>query len=94
MMTPAELREIMNRQGWTQGDLARLLPMKSTRTVRYWLSGERQIRPLVAERIRSLAKDGPALRRDIHVRSTKTRPNPGRNRPKCSNEHSLRRRNL
>jgi hypothetical protein len=34
-MTPAELRKIMKDQGWTQGDLARMLPLKSTRTIRY-----------------------------------------------------------
>jgi transcriptional regulator with XRE-family HTH domain len=51
-MTPAELRRIMKQQGWTQIELARLLPLKSTRTIRYWLSGKREIRPLVAERIR------------------------------------------
>lgn len=62
-MTPAELRGIMKQQGWTQRDLASLLPLKSTRTVRYWLSGTRKIRPLVAERIRSLAADNRMLRR-------------------------------
>lgn len=56
-MKSGELREIMKRKGWTQGDLARLLPLKTTRTIRYWLSGEKEIRPLVAERIRSLAKE-------------------------------------
>jgi hypothetical protein len=56
-MTPAELRRIMKRQGWTQSDLARLLPLKSTRTNRHWLSGKRNIRPLVAERIRAMVAD-------------------------------------
>lgn len=54
-MTPAELRSIMKQKDWTQDDLARQLPLKSTRTIRYWLSGERKIRTLVAERIRSIA---------------------------------------
>lgn len=56
-MTPAELRKLMKRHGWTQGDLARLLPLKGTRSIRYWLSGEREIRPLVAARIRSLVRE-------------------------------------
>lgn len=59
-MTADELRDLMTEYGWTQRDLARLLPLltpKSTRIIRYWLSGERKIRPLVAERIRSLAAE-------------------------------------
>jgi hypothetical protein len=58
-MTPAELREIMTTCGWTQMDLARLLPLstpQSTRAIRYWLTGDRKISPLVAARIRSLAE--------------------------------------
>lgn len=55
-MTPAELRKIMKDNGWSQGDLMDLLPLKSTRTIRYWLSGERTIRPVIAERIRSLVE--------------------------------------
>lgn len=56
-MTPAELRNIGERlygSRW-QTKLARALPV-STRPIRYWLSGERQIRTLVAERIRALAE--------------------------------------
>jgi transcriptional regulator with XRE-family HTH domain len=56
-MTPSELREIMEQQGWTQGEMARLLPLKTTRTIRYWLSGKREIRPLVAARIRDLVRE-------------------------------------
>jgi hypothetical protein len=59
-MTAAELREIMKECGWTQRELALLLPLrtpKSTRIIRYWLSGEKSIRPLVAHRIRSLAAE-------------------------------------
>lgn len=55
-MTPDELRSLMQEAGWTQGDLAELLPLKTTRTIRYWLSGQRTIRPVIAERIRSLAE--------------------------------------
>ncbi len=53
-MTAAELRSLMKENGWTQADLARLLPLKSTRTIRYWLSGKRQIREVIARRIRDL----------------------------------------
>ena len=59
-MTGSELRALMKKHGWAQQDLARLLPLrtsKSTRIIRYWLSGERNIRPLVAARIRSLAAE-------------------------------------
>jgi hypothetical protein len=48
----------MRKNGWSQVELARLLPLKSTRAIRYWLTGEREIRPVIAERIRSL--DGEA----------------------------------
>ena len=47
-MTPAELRDLMRRQGWTQRDLASLLPLRtpnSTRAIRYWLTGERRDQP-------------------------------------------------
>ena len=54
-MTPADLRTIMKDNGWTQADLAGLLPIKSTRTIRYWLSGRRVIRQIYAERIRGLS---------------------------------------
>jgi hypothetical protein len=53
-MTPTELRNLMEENGWSQGDLKRLLPLKTNRTIRYWLSGDREIRPVIAERIRSL----------------------------------------
>ena len=54
-MTPKQLRAIMTRCGWTQGDLMRLLPIKGTRSIRYWLSGHHEIRPVIAARIRQLA---------------------------------------
>jgi hypothetical protein len=57
-MTPTDLRTIGERlygPRW-QTKLARALPV-NPRTVRRWLSGERQIRPLVAERIRAMAAD-------------------------------------
>ncbi len=58
-MTPAELRslgEALYGPRW-QTKLALALPV-STRTIRYWLSGKRKIRPVIAERIRSLAREG------------------------------------
>lgn len=57
-MTPAELRDIGERlygPRW-QTKLARALPM-SPRTVRYWLSGKRRLRPVIAERIRGLSSE-------------------------------------
>lgn len=61
-MTPEELREIgesIYGPRW-QAKLARALPV-STRTIRYWLSGKREIRPVIAERIRSLTKEEQAI---------------------------------
>jgi hypothetical protein len=54
-MTPEELREIGEELFGTrwQTPLAQALPV-STRTVRYWLSGEREIREVIARRIKSL----------------------------------------
>ncbi len=57
-MTPAELRQIGEKlygPRW-QTKLARALPV-SIRTVRYWLSGKRRIRPVIAERIRGLSSE-------------------------------------
>jgi hypothetical protein len=57
-MTPAELRvtgEHLYGPHW-QAKLARALPV-SPRTIRYWLSGKRKIRPVIAERIRGLKTD-------------------------------------
>jgi DNA-binding transcriptional regulator YiaG len=57
-MTPAELRRIgeeLYGPLW-QTKLARALPV-SPRTVRYWLSGKRRIRPVIAERIRGLSSE-------------------------------------
>jgi hypothetical protein len=57
-MTPAELRDIgeeLYGPLW-QSKLARAMPV-STRTIRYWLSGKRKIRPVIAARIRSLRPD-------------------------------------
>lgn len=57
-MAPAELRSIGEKlygPRW-QTKLARALPV-STRTIRYWLSGKRAVRPVIAERIRALASD-------------------------------------
>jgi hypothetical protein len=54
-MTPDELREIGEKlygSRW-QTKLGRVLPV-STRTIRYWLSGKRKIREVIARRIRDL----------------------------------------
>ncbi len=62
-MTPDQIREIgesLYGPRW-QAKLARALTV-STRTVRYWLSGKRKIRPLVAERIRAMAADNRTVR--------------------------------
>ena len=62
-MTPDELRSIGEKlygPCW-QTPLARALPV-STRTVRYWLTGKRAIRPVIAERIRQLAAEKVAGR--------------------------------
>ena len=59
-MTPSELRDIITACGWSHQDLARLLPLRnprSTRTIRYWLAGERNIHPAFAARIRTLAAE-------------------------------------
>ena len=57
-MTPAELRKIGESLYGTrwQTKLARALPV-SARTVRYWLSGKRSIRPVIVERIKTLLKE-------------------------------------
>jgi hypothetical protein len=55
-MTSAELREIGERlygPEW-KAKMARALPV-TTRTIRFWLAGDREIRPVIAERIKSLA---------------------------------------
>lgn len=59
-MTPAELKHIMAACGWTQSRLARLLPLKSprsTRSIRYWLSGHHPIREVIARRIEQLQRE-------------------------------------
>jgi hypothetical protein len=65
-MTPAELRRIGERlygPRW-QTKLARALPV-STRIIRYWLSGKRAIRPVIAERIRGLEKSGHRIKTPV-----------------------------
>jgi hypothetical protein len=60
-MTPAELRSIGEKlygPRW-QTPLANTLPV-NVRTVRAWLSGKRKMRPVVAERIRSLPLPPPS----------------------------------
>ena len=56
-MTPLQLRKLGERlgTGW-QSKLARLLPC-NVRTVQYWLTGEREIRPMVEERIKQVIKE-------------------------------------
>jgi len=59
-VTPTELRthgERLYGPRW-QTKLARALPV-SPRTVRYWLAGKRAIRPVIAERIKSLRASRP-----------------------------------
>ena len=56
-MTPAQLRRLMTKHGWTQVSLADALPVKSTRIIRYWLSGDTPIREVIAHRIRALAAE-------------------------------------
>lgn len=54
-MTPAELRRIGKKlygPTW-QTKLAEVLPV-STRSISYWLSGEREMREVIARRIESL----------------------------------------
>jgi hypothetical protein len=57
-MNPSELRshgEKLYGTRW-QNKLAAELPV-STRSIRYWLAGERNIRPVIANRIRALADE-------------------------------------
>lgn len=51
-MNIAELQTIIARHGGTTKFAAKL--KVSTRIVQYWLAGERQIRPVIEDRIRSL----------------------------------------
>lgn len=53
-MTPKQLKKLGSGlgEGW-QSKLARLMPC-NVRTVQYWLRGEREIRPMVAERIKQV----------------------------------------
>ncbi len=60
-MTPKQFEKLGATlgAGW-QSKLARLLPC-NVRTVQYWLTGEREIRPMVAERIKQvLAEANPS----------------------------------
>ncbi|VTS00438.1 helix-turn-helix family protein : Uncharacterized protein OS=Acinetobacter baumannii OIFC110 GN=ACIN5110_2336 PE=4 SV=1 [Gemmata massiliana] len=63
-MTPVELRTFGERLYGTewQTPLARALPV-STRAIRYWLSGERKIREVIARRIQSLRAEPHGDRR-------------------------------
>jgi DNA-binding transcriptional regulator YdaS (Cro superfamily) len=56
-MTPKQLKALGKKlgEGW-QTKLARLLPCTS-RTVRRWASGESEISPMVAERIKQVVKE-------------------------------------
>ncbi|MCE9564636.1 MAG: helix-turn-helix domain-containing protein [Planctomycetes bacterium] len=58
-MNPTELRQIGEKlygPHW-QSKLAAALPV-TTRTIRYWLAGKREIREVIARRIRSLEHEG------------------------------------
>ena len=62
-MSPAELRRIGKKlygEDW-KTQLAAELPA-SDRTIRSWLSGERNIRPVIANRIRALAAEAERWR--------------------------------
>lgn len=57
-MTPEELRELGEKlygSKW-QTPLAREVYV-TTRSVRYWLAGKHEIKPLIAEKIRGLAAE-------------------------------------
>lgn len=56
-MKPKQLKKLGEQlgEGW-QSKLARLLPC-NVRTVQYWLKGDRQISPMVAERIKQVVKE-------------------------------------
>lgn len=56
-MTSSELARLMKKHGWTQVSLATALPVKSTRIIRYWLSGDHPIRDVIAYRIRALSAE-------------------------------------
>jgi hypothetical protein len=53
-MTPKQLSKLGMKlgDGW-QSKLSRLMPC-NVRTIRYWLSGNRKIRPMVAARIKEV----------------------------------------
>jgi hypothetical protein len=53
-MKPNELRAIVSRHGGTKTFAAKL--KVSQRIVQYWLAGKRRLRPVIADRIRDLAK--------------------------------------
>ena len=56
-MTPKQFERLGKKlgDGW-QSKLARLMPC-NVRTIQYWLKGEREIRPMVAERIKQVIKE-------------------------------------
>ena len=56
-MTPNKLRKMGSKlgDGW-QAKLARLMPCNS-RTVRRWLSGEIQMRPMTWERVKQVVRE-------------------------------------
>lgn len=56
-VTPKQLEQLGAKlgAGW-QSQISRLLPC-NVRTVQYWLTGEREIRPMVAERIKQAVRE-------------------------------------
>lgn len=56
-MTPKQLKALGNKlgEGW-QTKLASLMPCNA-RTVRRWVSGERDINDMIAERIKQVVKE-------------------------------------
>jgi DNA-binding transcriptional regulator YiaG len=71
-MTPATLRATLVRLSLTQGAAARLLGV-SPRTIRHWLSGDREM-PEPAARLLDALGAIPDLRRYLDTRSSPDRP--------------------
>ena len=59
-MTPKQLHKLGSKlgEGW-QTKLSLLMPC-NVRTIRYWLHGDREIRPMVAERIKQVVRESTA----------------------------------
>ena len=60
-MTPAELKSIRHSLGLSTSGCARMLRLKSPRTIRKWEAGDTEI-PGPAEIVLELVRDMPAVR--------------------------------